>query len=258
MNPIETHHLEESLTAVKPAKVSPTSAASTSAQDDEGHQQEQEEYRAAGILLDTTLNSTSTTLRNTRNIATTYHGDGNLPISPISALAPAAGLDDLNISENDVLFGRGGGTNRHIGNVYFRELVSEYQPAYIQARKRDKTMIAKTIVAQVRNRNGRFLRKQENGNWVDVGDKKAAEKTSQALREGLSGRMREIVKEGGVGLQKLKKIGFSLYEDNITREDVQRRLKCGHDNEKASPCFIRTNVSNEMENDEDTRKQESL
>jgi hypothetical protein len=103
-------------------------------------------------------------------------------------------------------------------------LVSEYQPAYVQARKRDKTIIAKTIVARVRSRNGRFLRK-ENGKWVDVGDKKAAEKTSQALREGLSGRMREIVKQGGVGLQKLKKIGFSLYEDNITREDVQRRLK---------------------------------
>lgn len=255
MNPIETHHLEESLTAVKPAKVSPTSAASTSAQDDEGHQQEQEEYRAAGILLDTTPNSTSSTFRNTRNIATAYHGDGNLPISPISALAPtAAGPDDLNISENDVLFGRGGGTNRHIGNVFFRDLVSEYQPAYVQARKRDKTMIAKTIVAQVRNRNGRFLRKGENGNWVDVGDKKAAEKTSQALREGLSGRMREIVKEGGVGLQKLKKIGFSLYEDNITREDVERRLKC----EEHSSPFIRSNVSNETENDDDTRKQESL
>jgi hypothetical protein len=213
MNPIDTHlHLEDdddddalAVQQQEPAKVSPTSAASSAAPED-----------------DVDIHSTACSTSTSRGIIM----DGNLPISPIS-------ITDANISENDVLFGRGGGTNRHVGNIYFRDLVSEHQPAYVQARKRDKTRIAKSIVAQVRNRNGRFLRK-ENGKWIDVGDKKAAEKTSQALREGLSGRMREIVKEGGVGLQKLKKIGFSLYEDNITREDVQRRLKREKDDDDST------------------------
>jgi hypothetical protein len=221
MNPIDTH-LEEAPAVVEPAKVSPTSAASLAPEEDD-HQHENDDAKDIG--------TSSTSSRKTRSIETS-RGFGNLPISPISAT-----LDTI-ISENDVLFGRGGGTNRHVGNIYFRDLVSEYQPAYVQARKRDKTIIAKTIVARVRSRNGRFLRK-ENGKWVDVGDKKAAEKTSQALREGLSGRMREIVKQGGVGLQKLKKIGFSLYEDNITREDVQRRLKCEKDAEsQCSSSFM--------------------
>lgn len=42
------------------------------------------------------------------------------------------------------------------------------------------------IVRAIRNGDppGRFLRKDEKiGKWVDIGDKKAAEKTSQALRE---------------------------------------------------------------------------
>ena len=128
------------------------------------------------------------------------------------------------ISQHDVLLGRGGGTNRHQGNIDFRDLVSSRQPAYVQAKKLDKTLIAKSIVANIRENNGRFLKK-EKGAWVDVGDRKATEKTSQALREGLSGRMREIVKEGGLGLSKLRKIGYSVYEDDITKDDVQRRIQ---------------------------------
>ena len=145
-------------------------------------------------------------------------------VNPPSVPQSVASLPDSNILANDVLLGRGGGTNRHTGNILFRDLVSEHQPAYVQARKRDKTLIAKSIVAHVRSKNGRFLR-EENGKWIDVGDKKAAEKASQALREGLSGRMRKIVKVGGAGIAKLKKIGFSIYEDNITRADVQRRIE---------------------------------
>jgi len=104
-------------------------------------------------------------------------------------------IPSSDITANDVLMGRGGGTNRH--NTHFRELVSEAQPQYVQARKKDKTRIARSIVATIRSRNGRFLKLHPNGYYLDVGDKQATLKTSQALREGLSGRMREIVKVGG-------------------------------------------------------------
>jgi len=88
----------------------------------------------------------------------------------------------------DVLSGRGGGTNRHPGNIHFRRVVSEAQPNYVKSRKKNKSSIARDIVQSIRNKNGRFLKfHPETGLWHDVGDKKATEKTSQALREGLAG-----------------------------------------------------------------------
>lgn len=94
-----------------------------------------------------------------------------------------------NARANDVLFGRGGATNNHSGNKKFRTVVAEHQPEYLGARKRDKAAIARRIVRIVRSRGGRFLRRDEGtGTWTEVGDKKATEKTSQALREGLDVR----------------------------------------------------------------------
>ena len=56
----------------------------------------------------------------------------------------------------------------------------------MRAPKIQKPSVARVIVRAIRNGDppGRFLRKDDkSGKWVDVGDKKAAEKTSQALRE---------------------------------------------------------------------------
>lgn len=87
------------------------------------------------------------------------------------------------ILEHDVLCGRGGETNHHTGNIKYRQLVKCYQPLYIASKRRDKPRIAQTIVHHVRQNGGRFLKKQGNS-WRDVGNTKAREKTSQALREG--------------------------------------------------------------------------
>jgi hypothetical protein len=97
------------------------------------------------------------------------------------------------INTNDVLCGRGGATNNHDGNRRFRSTVTEHQPEYLEARKKDKAVIARRIVRIIRERGGRFLRRDENtGEWIDVGDRKAVEKTSQALREGLEVRQHTI------------------------------------------------------------------
>lgn len=61
-----------------------------------------------------------------------------------------------------------------------------HRPDYVRAPKIQKPSVARVIVRAIRNGDppGRFLRKDEkSGKWVDIGDKKAAEKTSQALRE---------------------------------------------------------------------------
>lgn len=94
--------------------------------------------------------------------------------------SPQAGVGD-----DDVLCGRGGGTNYHIGNVRFRAVIAEHQREYLAAKRPDKERIAQVIVNIIQERGGRFLQKDESGTWQEVDDKKAIAKSSQALREGL-------------------------------------------------------------------------
>jgi hypothetical protein len=97
--------------------------------------------------------------------------------------------DFNNIKANDVLCGRGGATNNHPGNISYRKLVADYQTEYLEARKKAKAVIARRIVAAIMESGGRFLKHNEQSDvWVEVPIKKATEKTSQALREGLDVR----------------------------------------------------------------------
>ena len=96
---------------------------------------------------------------------------------------------------NDVLSGRGGGTNNHPGNEKFRELVHSKKVLYVNSSKREKALVSCAIVDFIRNQSppGRFLQRDEkSGLWYDIGDQKAREKTSQALREGAPDIRREI------------------------------------------------------------------
>ena len=93
------------------------------------------------------------------------------------------------IGSNDVLCGRGGATNNHPGNKRFRAIVAHHMPEYLAARKKEKSIIAQQIVDHIKKQGGRFLKRSDGNNtWVEVSDKKATEKTSQALREGLDVR----------------------------------------------------------------------
>ncbi len=99
----------------------------------------------------------------------------------------------------DVLCGRGGGTNHHVGNAHWRKLVNSNKRLYLSLPKKQKALVAKSIVHAVRAQNppGRFLaRDPSNSLWCDIGDQKATEKTSQALREGAPDIRTEMAKEG--------------------------------------------------------------
>ncbi|KAL7551308.1 hypothetical protein ACHAWF_014490, partial [Thalassiosira exigua] len=65
---------------------------------------------------------------------------------------------------------------------------------YVKCRNSDKVKVSKGIVAAVRELGGRFLQLDERTRtYRDIGDKKAVDKTSQALREGLSKIRREVL-----------------------------------------------------------------
>lgn len=103
------------------------------------------------------------------------------------------------VNDCDIICGRGGLALKHPGNMAYRKIVGLNKELYATCLKTEKLRISKSIVAAIREIRGRFLEredgktsssledKDENGNpitWRDIGDKRAVEKTSQALREG--------------------------------------------------------------------------
>ncbi len=67
----------------------------------------------------------------------------------------------------------------------YHPVIALHRPDYIRATKMDKPNVARRIVRAIRHGSppGRFLKKNDDGKWYDVGDRCAAEKTSQGLRE---------------------------------------------------------------------------
>ena len=97
--------------------------------------------------------------------------------------------------EHDVLSGRGNFVNYHAGNEHFRALVRKHKVDYVKCPKRQKGKFSKMIVDEIKNRNppGRFLKQDASTKlWYDIGEKKALDKTRQALREGAPELMKEM------------------------------------------------------------------
>jgi hypothetical protein len=110
-----------------------------------------------------------------------FNDDDGLAPAPVEA--SQEGIE--NFRDNDVLSGRGGGTNIHVGNRNFRDLIHFHRRTYLQARKNDKPAISRAVVRAIRESGGRFLKKisPKSPLWYEIGDDAAREKTSQALRQ---------------------------------------------------------------------------
>ncbi|KAL7445617.1 hypothetical protein ACHAXM_009951 [Skeletonema potamos] len=88
------------------------------------------------------------------------------------------------ITDKDIIGGQGKGADLHPGNVMFRKLVNAHKETYARAPNSDKQKISRGIVAALRRCGFNFLKfDADTGCFDDIGDKKAAAKTSQALRE---------------------------------------------------------------------------
>jgi hypothetical protein len=101
--------------------------------------------------------------------------------------------------------GRGSGTQNHCGNVAYRKLVYLNKELYATSSKFEKQKIAKAIVAAVRYFGGGFLQadEQRGGLFFDIGDKRAWDKTSQALREGQTEVRQQLAQEDPAGMAKI-------------------------------------------------------
>ena len=84
---------------------------------------------------------------------------------------------------NDVILGRGGLSNNHLGNKKFHGKKQELQPKYIASPRNEKKQVAKELVEWVWNNGGRFLQKTgRTGQWEEAPLHKVLLKCSQALR----------------------------------------------------------------------------
>ena len=109
----------------------------------------------------------------------------------------------IDVHNNDIIGGRGSLPLRHPGNISYRKIVNSNKQAYIKSMKNDKLRLSKSIVAAIRETGGRFLErvspynKDEDGSapiaYRDIGDRRAIEKTSQALREGQPKLKRQMI-----------------------------------------------------------------
>jgi hypothetical protein len=92
---------------------------------------------------------------------------------------------------DDVICGRGKKCYNHIGNERFRQRVLTFLDEYSMAKsKLDKSGVLSKVVDEVRQQspNGGFVKQDELGNWHEVGDFLAREKTSQSFRDALHDR----------------------------------------------------------------------
>uniref|UniRef100_A0A7S4HKF7 DUF6824 domain-containing protein n=1 Tax=Odontella aurita TaxID=265563 RepID=A0A7S4HKF7_9STRA len=86
--------------------------------------------------------------------------------------------------DEDVLLGRGGLTNHHLGNKRYREEVERLKPQYRQeTSKKQKTEIRNRLVDIVRGYGGRFMKYSQKDGWEEAPIIQARKKASQALRE---------------------------------------------------------------------------
>jgi hypothetical protein len=78
----------------------------------------------------------------------------------------------------------------------YRSLINSNKATYLISTKEEKTAISRSIVATIRKQQGRFLERGKDQIWYDIGDAKATEKTSQALREGQPDLRQKMIDRG--------------------------------------------------------------
>ena len=151
--------------------------------------------------------------------------DFNIHEPPMTPIVKESSMPVCNskaeLNEHDVLLGRGPGVTNQIGNQRFRDLVRDFQPTYLLAKKKEKSLLARSIVLIIRKRGGRFVKKNdETGGLHEIGDAKAEFKAAQALREGLDIRATKRNSECAAQRQSAVPVDVDIPSDGSTNMEV--------------------------------------
>ena len=91
--------------------------------------------------------------------------------------------DNFQPGRYDVICARGKDAFNAPGNKYFRKLVQEAIPQYAKATtKAQRSCIVSDIVDTIRSLGNGFVKQENDGSWIEVGDTLAREKCGQLFR----------------------------------------------------------------------------
>lgn len=133
-----------------------------------------------------------------------------------------------------------------------------HRPDYVNANKTNKPAVARLIVKAIRNSEppGRFLKKNETtGKWHDIGDKRASEKASQALREKPPeerAQTRDEVKTKG------SKSENGENKDGDPEETTAATMETKREKRKASDISIESTLRKKQKDDDETPAVEAV
>jgi len=97
----------------------------------------------------------------------------------------------FDVTDKDVLFGRGPSVYGHPGNVTLHNEKMAMQDVYLKMEKADKKKISQQLVDRIHELGGRFLQQDPScGLWYEVSNGQAREKAAQVLREQFTPEMR--------------------------------------------------------------------
>lgn len=107
------------------------------------------------------------------------------PITACSNFKPMQLPEDFEPRRMDILCGRGRGVWEHEGNRRFKALIECHAEKYAAARtKMDKGVVIASMVDSIREEGILFVKKDgKTQRWLDIGEYKAREKTSHAMRD---------------------------------------------------------------------------
>ena len=124
------------------------------------------------------------------------------------------------ISEQDVLFEKGLGVQKHRGNIYYRNMIEEKKSDYNSGGCRAlKDMIAKLILQKL---PGRCLTKHQDGNYYCLSEQEALIKIKQALRD--CNRSRVTDKENKTKKARRKLSKNEQQDGSFDEKDMKRLL----------------------------------
>ena len=114
--------------------------------------------------------------------------------SPVPPLVAQPQLDneggetvlESHIRKTDILCGRGGKSNHHEGNKWYRDLIARTRPIYQNdgLSKKKKTGISNGVVDHIHMEGGRFLQAKKGSElWIVMSRADARKKAAQLLRE---------------------------------------------------------------------------
>lgn len=116
--------------------------------------------------------------------------------SPIVSEAGAGDVHGVSLpGRSDILVGKGKPIQQHAGNILMRSLVAKHLEEYQRLAKGTKIIACQKVLALVRESSGRFLRKDEEGWWVEIPDQIALEKIGKAFKTAQASAQRRPTKQ---------------------------------------------------------------